>query len=452
LKRKAVSGIMLPLLLIGMLTLAFNIKPAKAEPVPYPPSGMISYWKFDEGAGMTAFDSVGQNNGTIYGATWNTGIVGSALSFDGVDDYVLIPDNDSLRFSGNGTLELWMRQSGDIGALLWKRIYAGSYGWTLYLGFPNTVIGYVNDWADWVETTVSPDEWQHIALIYETGLIKLYVNGVLKDTKSNPIGFQPTNVNLYIGRDEIGNYFHGLIDEIAVHNRSLAASEIQQHYQNGLKGLGYPRIWIVDDNGPADFYTIQEAINAASPWDTIYVRAGIYYEGVTIGKPLKLIGQNPSNTIIDASGTTPTVVSIESDNVAVSGFTIKGGYSSGWYFIGVVIWFSGGCNISSNIIIDNVDDGIYFPSSSGNIFSNNIIANNGGEGMYTGFHSSNNIISGNTIANNNGYGIWLDQFSSNNIIFHNNLINNTAQAHNVDSINVWDDGYPSGYRRYTLRY
>jgi len=39
-----------------------------------------------------------------------------------------------------------------------------------------------------------------------------------------------------------------------------------------------PKTWIVDDDGPADFHTIQEAINAANPGDTIFVKAGIYYD------------------------------------------------------------------------------------------------------------------------------------------------------------------------------
>ncbi|MBU2565500.1 MAG: hypothetical protein KJ655_04525, partial [Candidatus Thermoplasmatota archaeon] len=58
--------------------------------------GLVACWYFDENNGTTAYDSSGNNNnGTIHGATWTTGVNGSALSFDGVDDYVNIPDSSS---------------------------------------------------------------------------------------------------------------------------------------------------------------------------------------------------------------------------------------------------------------------------------------------------------------------------------------------------------------------
>jgi hypothetical protein len=40
-------------------------------------TGLVGYWKFNEGSGLTAYDSAGSNNGTIYGATWTDGIIGS---------------------------------------------------------------------------------------------------------------------------------------------------------------------------------------------------------------------------------------------------------------------------------------------------------------------------------------------------------------------------------------
>lgn len=44
--------------------------------------GLVAYWSFDEGSGDTLHSSVGGYNGTIYGATWASGISGSALYFD----------------------------------------------------------------------------------------------------------------------------------------------------------------------------------------------------------------------------------------------------------------------------------------------------------------------------------------------------------------------------------
>ncbi|MCZ2809141.1 MAG: pectinesterase family protein, partial [Candidatus Bathyarchaeota archaeon] len=53
---------------------------------------------------------------------------------------------------------------------------------------------------------------------------------------------------------------------------------------------------------PDNYATIQEAINNANEGDTIFVRAGTYYEHVVVDKALSLVGENKHNTIIDGSG------------------------------------------------------------------------------------------------------------------------------------------------------
>lgn len=75
---------------------------------------------------------------------------------------------------------------------------------------------------------------------------------------------------------------------------------------------------------PDDFLTIQEAINNASIGDAIYVRNGTYYEHLWIYKRVLLVGENQNTTIIDGNGT-GTVVSMFSDDVWLSNFTIRNG-------------------------------------------------------------------------------------------------------------------------------
>ncbi|MBI4284371.1 MAG: hypothetical protein HY670_00505 [Chloroflexi bacterium] len=213
--------------------------------------GMVAYWTFDEEAGDTVIDSANGNNGTVYGASRVQGIVGNALSFDGFGDYILVPNSESLAFAGQGTLEFWMKASGAVGTLFWKRFYAGSHGWTLYFGFPEKLIAYLNDNATYfmAELPYSAD-LRHIGLVYEpTGVLKLYVNGVVTQTLAYAPGFEPTTANLYVGRDEMGNYFTGLLDEVAIYNRALSQAELQSHYEKGLQGTGYAVSLTVGVNG-----------------------------------------------------------------------------------------------------------------------------------------------------------------------------------------------------------
>jgi hypothetical protein len=49
------------------------------------------------------------NDGTIFGATWAQGKRGSALSYDGTDDYVNCGNNSNLNISGAFTAEAWIK-------------------------------------------------------------------------------------------------------------------------------------------------------------------------------------------------------------------------------------------------------------------------------------------------------------------------------------------------------
>jgi len=77
------------------------------------------------------------------------------------------------------------------------------------------------------------DEWQHLVGIKNNDEYKIYVNGVLNETKTGDAGcfnFQPA---ADIGDVFIGNNFTGKIDDIIVYNKALTGSEITELYQLG---------------------------------------------------------------------------------------------------------------------------------------------------------------------------------------------------------------------------
>lgn len=217
------------------------------------PVGMISYWKFDEGQGTTAFDSVDANHGTIYGAQWTTtGQVDGALSFDGVNDYIEIGD------IGLGTTEftisLWMNAVKGDGVFVCNNMYwrGGNQGW-LFSNYSHQFTFTVNH-NESVTSAYYPDDfrayqgkWIHVVFTKDaTDQTKIYFDGLetssyIEHTPWVSPNF-PDGENIEIARrwDELwGWHFNGTMDEVAIYNRALTACEIYQHYNNGLVGKGY---------------------------------------------------------------------------------------------------------------------------------------------------------------------------------------------------------------------
>jgi parallel beta-helix repeat protein len=191
-------------------------------------------------------------------------------------------------------------------------------------------------------------------------------------------------------------------------------------------------IWIVDDDGPADFHTIQEAINAASDGDTILVRSGIYNENVIVNKSVSLSGEDKSNTVV-SGGSAGNVFSLVTSNVSISGFTIRTS-TTGYAAIsidGTTPFYSRDNIISGNQFFCSGDCFFLF-QASGNIIQNNTITGgtSWGHGIYMEL-STNNTIMGNNLFSCYS-GICLD-FSSNNNLFKNNHI--VQSTHSFGTVN-----------------
>jgi len=81
-------------------------------PVPIHAGSMVAYWSFDEGSGDVLKDLSGTgNDGQINGKPkWVDGVKGKAIEFDGKDDFILVPNNDSYNFTKDASfsIALWI--------------------------------------------------------------------------------------------------------------------------------------------------------------------------------------------------------------------------------------------------------------------------------------------------------------------------------------------------------
>jgi parallel beta-helix repeat protein len=179
---------------------------------------------------------------------------------------------------------------------------------------------------------------------------------------------------------------------------------------------------IVDDDGPADFTKIQDAIDNATDGDNILVSAGRYNETLLIEKRLTLVGEDAELTFIDGNST-GTVISIrETSDVRIRGFTIQNSGTSNGNNSGIFIFNSQSCVISDSIFKDTYF-AINVHSSSDTLISNNLITNSI-EGINLEIGRAGNILLNNTLTNND-YGVSL-RFATqvkilNNVITGNDI-------------------------------
>lgn len=220
------------------------------------PPGMVSYWKFDEGDGNIIHDFINNNDGTIYGASWVSGRVGVALSFDGVNDRVSIPPHT---ISGTTvTLCLWVKTNDTEFALIsganrqfdneYVLYFHRDHGSKLELYFHDNM-GWYGDGFYPTNITINDNLWHMITVVTEVNGTQIYVDGSLAEITDPPYGSVSSfNVKgLWIGAEQdcvngcwsTSQQFNGLIDEVAIYNRALQRKEIEQHYYWGLEGIGY---------------------------------------------------------------------------------------------------------------------------------------------------------------------------------------------------------------------
>src|SRR3989338_5324004 len=141
--------------LIVLIILSIFESVAAAAPIDY-----VSYWKFEGNAN----DETGRNNGSIKGTSLVNGTIGKAYSFDGIDDYIEVPDSSSLN-TNSLTIILWMKpQTQSVNKIFLSKGYYKKDGWYLWQETDNDLQIRVN-WEGGLDNDVSSKifktgEWQ----------------------------------------------------------------------------------------------------------------------------------------------------------------------------------------------------------------------------------------------------------------------------------------------------
>ncbi|HMA84005.1 MAG TPA: NosD domain-containing protein, partial [Candidatus Thermoplasmatota archaeon] len=175
-------------------------------------------------------------------------------------------------------------------------------------------------------------------------------------------------------------------------------------------------VFYVGGSGPGNFSTIQNAIDNANDYDSIFVYNGVYNENIIIDKKISLIGEQQSSTIIEGNNFASTVT-IEQDDSSIQFFTIRNGN-----YYGLFLDNTYRVIIKNNLIINNVNHGIFGYSIIDCVISNNEITTNE-NGIKLDYSCRGCIIKNNSIHDHSQNGIFLKS-SYENIVEYNSFINN----------------------------
>ncbi|WP_414837421.1 LamG domain-containing protein [Candidatus Nanosalina sp. VS9-1] len=213
-----------------------------------------AYWPLDETSGSTAYDVRNGNNGSVGDGgdstvLGGTGILGSnCYSFDGNNDYVSVPQSESISAENSVSFSAWtlpQETQQAWAALVQRRLPDPTYYDAVLRAYNGDRWEFaIYNGSEWKSarspSSYSEGNWQHVTGVYDGATAYLYVNGELLDTVSH--GKLTGSINdVLIGRyDDYGsnnNFFSGKIQHVRIYDHALTPQEVQYLYSVGKRGL-----------------------------------------------------------------------------------------------------------------------------------------------------------------------------------------------------------------------
>ncbi len=184
--------------------------------------------KFSSGTTTVADHSSYSNNATAY-ADFVTGFAGQ-----GMDGYAIAGTSSSVDVTGGAlTLEAWVKPGANTSHA--PIIAKGDRQYVLKVAGNGTDLEFFIYDGGWQTcTTPLPGNWQgqwhHVAGVYDGTELRIYIDGVLKNTRSHTGAIQSNVYAVNIGRNSeiTGRRFNGVIDKARIYNSVLPIGELNQ--------------------------------------------------------------------------------------------------------------------------------------------------------------------------------------------------------------------------------
>ncbi len=206
-----------------------------------PPRAQVAWWPFDEPAGPIAADTQALHDGRHAGGPMPmTGRVGGALSFDGIDDQVEVPDAPELDFgTGDFSIVTWIRtsvQSRATRSILDKRRAGVGYHLYLWQGRPGLQLAVGGSHTNYTAASrIADGAWHLLAVTVDRERpdgLRWYLDGELVGSAADPTRYRGSLNNaspLRLGVRSVAEdgWWKGALDELMLFDRVLDPGEMR---------------------------------------------------------------------------------------------------------------------------------------------------------------------------------------------------------------------------------
>jgi PKD repeat protein len=216
--------------------------------------GLIDYWRLGEKSGTSLIDSISGKtattaNGVSLGSSGNLTLdANTAASFDGSNDSASVPLN--LSSTQRLTLEFWLRWSSfsnndDLAFEFTSNLNNTNGGFIINPNATNTgsrfevAIGRGASRNDAYFSRPSSNTWHHFAFVFNTTVVGSqqvtpYVDGkavsFTKESSGTGAGAFANSTLYFMSRAGSSLFGQGILDEVAIYNQALTATQISQHF------------------------------------------------------------------------------------------------------------------------------------------------------------------------------------------------------------------------------